>query len=161
MKPSRFFAFAFLILTAAGGAVWYIISDYYSRQDKAKKAANTEMVMYKNPGCQCCDRWADYMQDNGFTVSVNEAPNLPAIKAEHSIPQEMGACHTAFVGGYVIEGHVPADDVKKLLRERPKAAGLVVPGMPASSPGMNTAPNEPYKVYLFKNKEEVALFSSH
>lgn len=157
MKQSRFFAFTFFILAAAGGAVWYIISDYYTRQEQA----NTEMAMYKNPGCQCCDRWADYMRDNEFTVSVSEATNLPAIKAEHSIPQEMAACHTAFVGGYVIEGHVPADDVKKLLRERPKAAGLVVPGMPASSPGMNTALNEPYKVYLFKNKEEVALFSSH
>lgn len=117
--------------------------------------------MYKNPDCQCCDRWADYMEDNGFTVSINEAQNLPAIKAEHSIPQGMAACHTAFVGGYVVEGHVPAGDVKRLLNKRPKLAGLAVPGMPASSPGINTAPNEPFKVYIFNSLGAAKVFAKH
>ena len=160
MKPSRFFTYLLLILVVAGCAIGYIISDYYARLAEAK-TNNTEVVMYKNPGCQCCDRWADYMRDNGFTITTNEAPNLPAIKAEHSISQEMAACHTAFVGGYVVEGHVPAGDIKRLLNERPKVAGLAVPGMPASSPGMNTAPDNPFYVYIFDSLGAARVFAKH
>lgn len=160
MKLSRFFTYLFLILAAAGGAIWYIIGNYYARQAEPK-TNDTEVVMYKNPGCQCCDRWADYMRDNGFTVTTNEAPNLPAIKAEHSVPKEMTACHTAFVGGYVVEGHVPAGDIKRLLNERPKVAGLAVPGMPAGSPGMNTVPEDPFYVYIFDNLGASRVFAKH
>ena len=160
MKSSRFYTYLLFIIAAAGGAIWYIISDYYAHKAQAK-ASNKKVVMYKNPGCQCCDRWADYMEENGFTVTVNEAQNLPAIKKEHSVPQGMEACHTAFVGGYVVEGHVPADDVKRLLEEQPKVPGLVVPGMPASSPGMNTAKNKPYDVYLFDTLGRVKVFNSY
>ncbi len=157
MKFSRFLAYASLIIVVAGGAIWYIISDYYDSPQKQQ----ADIVMYKNEGCQCCDKWANYMQDSGYSVKTVAASNLYAIKADQGIPRDMGACHTAIVGDYVVEGHVPAQDIKRLLREEPDAAGLVVPGMPASSPGMNTALNEPYKVYLLKNDGSTEVFAQH
>lgn len=158
MKPKRFFAYASLIILIAGGAIWYIIDDYYDRQDSGSSA---DVVMYKNEGCQCCDKWAVYMQDKGFTVDAVTSPNLYAVKSEEGVPQDMGACHTAVVDDYVVEGHVPAEDINRLLEEKPDARGLVVPGMPASSPGMNTAPNEPYEVYLLKNDGSTEVFARH
>ena len=133
MKLSRFLAYASLVIVIAGGAIWYIINDYYDRP----QSEQADIVMYKNEGCQCCDKWANYMQGSGYSVKSVSAQNLYSIKSEQGIPRNMGACHTAVVGNYVIEGHVPAEDVMRLLREKPDAAGLVVPGIPASSPGMS------------------------
>lgn len=158
MKPQKFFAYASLVILIAAGAIWYIISDYY---DKQGTSATADVVMYKNDGCQCCDKWAVYMQGNGYSVKSVSAANLPGIKADQGIPRNMGACHTAIVGDYVVEGHVPAEDIKQLLAEKPNARGLVVPGMPASSPGMNTKPNEPYSVYLLKNDGSTEVFARH
>lgn len=160
MKPSRFLAYASLIILIAGGAIWYIMDDYYAQ---AKNGGNgqVDIVMYKNEGCQCCDKWAEYMQGSGYSVKSIASSNLYAVKAEEGIPRNMGACHTAIAGDYVIEGHVPAEDIMRLLKEQPDAAGLVVPGMPASSPGMNTALNEPYKVYLLKNDGSTEVYAQH
>ena len=157
MKLSRFLTYASLVVVIAGGAIWYIVSDYYDQPQKQQ----ADIVMYKNEGCQCCDKWANYMQGSGYSVKSVLAQNLYAIKADEGIPQDMGACHTAIIGDYVVEGHVPAEDVMRLLREQPDAAGLVVPGMPASSPGMNTALNEPFKVYLLKDDGSTEVFAQH
>ncbi|WP_138429979.1 DUF411 domain-containing protein [Fodinibius saliphilus] len=158
MKPSRFLAYAGAVILVAGGAIWYIINDYYANQPNQQQA---DVVMYKNEGCMCCEKWADYMQGSGYTVKSINAQNLNAVKAEQGIPRNMGACHTAIVGDYVVEGHVPAEDIMRLLREQPDARGLVVPGMPASSPGMNTALNEPYDVLLLKNDGSTEVFAQH
>ena len=158
MKPQKFFTYVALIIVIAGGAIWYIINDYYNPQDNEAAA---EVVMYKNEGCQCCDKWAVYMQSNGYRVKSVNSPNLYAVKADQGVPQNMGACHTAVVGDYVVEGHVPAEDIRRLLKEKPDARGLVVPGMPASSPGMNTKLNEPYKVYLLKKDGSTEVFAQH
>lgn len=158
MKLSRFLLYTSLIFAIAGGAIWYIISN--SNETEAQASAQ-DVVMYKNEGCQCCEKWGQYMQGSGYTVKSVNAQNLSEIKNEEKIPRNMGACHTAIVGDYVVEGHVPAQDVKKLLAEQPDALGLVVPGMPASSPGMNTALNEPYKVYLLKNDGSTEVFAQH
>lgn len=160
MKPSRFIAYASVIIIIAAGAIWYIVSDYYSSHE-AVPTAKADVVMYKNAGCQCCDKWAAYMQGSGYTVKTVAAQNLAAIKADQGIPQNMGACHTALIGNYVIEGHVPAEDIMRLQKEAPDAKGLVVPGMPASSPGMNTALNEPYEVYLLKNDGSTEVYARH
>lgn len=161
MKPSRFLAYASLIIIIiAGGAIWYIIDDYYAKKG-SNATANADIVMYKNSGCQCCDKWAEYMQGSGYSVKIVESQNLNAVKADQKVPQKMGACHTALVGDYVVEGHVPAEDVIRLLREKPDARGLVVPGMPASSPGMNTALNEPFKTYLLKNDGSTEVYAQH
>lgn len=101
------------------------------------------------------------MQRNGYSVSVIESQNLLSVKAEHGIPREMGACHTALIDGYVIEGHVPAGDIKRLLNEGPDVVGLAVSGMPASSPGMNTALNQPYEVSLFDRQGNTTVYAKH
>lgn len=160
MKPRTFIVSALLVIVAAGGAIWYIVSDYYARQQTRSVAAN-EIVMYKNAGCQCCDRWADHMRQRGYSVETVNAENLPAVKAEEGIPRNMGACHTALVGDYVVEGHVPAEDVMRMLQEQPNALGLAVPGMPASSPGMNTALNDPYNVYLLHKDGSTEVYAKH
>lgn len=160
MKPSRFLAYASFIIIIAGGAIWYIIDDYYAQRE-SNQTASADVVMYKNPGCECCDKWAEYMQGSGYSVEVVEAQNMAAIKSEEGVPRNMGACHTALIGDYVVEGHVPAGDVMRLLREKPDARGLVVPGMPASSPGMNTALNEPFKTYLLKDDGSTEVYAQH
>ncbi len=160
MKPSRFFAYASAVVLIAAGAIWYIVNNYYDQQD-AQSTATADVVMYKNAGCECCDKWASYMQGSGYSVEIVAAQNLSGIKADQGIPQNMGACHTALVGDYVVEGHVPAEDILRLLKESPDAKGLVVPGMPASSPGMNTALGEPYEVYLLKDDGSTEVYARH
>ena len=94
--------------------------------------------VYKSPACGCCGQWVRHMRGNGFSVVVHDVGDLDAVRARAGVPRALASCHTAWVGGYVLEGHVPALDVRKLLAERPKAVGLTVPGMPASAPGMET-----------------------
>lgn len=108
------------------------------------------VTVYKTPSCGCCARWITHLEENGFRVETVDVDDLGAVKAQYGIPDALASCHTAIVGGYVVEGHVPAGDVQRLLREQPEAGGLAVPGMPIGSPGMEMPgrPNEPYAVLL-------------
>lgn len=109
------------------------------------------VTVYKDPSCGCCGAWADHIAKAGFAVKVVESASLEKLKAEKGVPQALQSCHTALVAGYVLEGHVPAEAVKKLLNERPAIKGLAVAGMPAGSPGMEmpgVAP-EPFDVMTF------------
>ena len=107
-------------------------------------------TVYKTATCGCCTKWVDHMRAQGFDVKVHDVDDIGGVKAKLGVPLELGSCHTAVVGGYVIEGHVPADVVKRLLRERPKVAGLAVPGMPVSSPGMEQpGRRDPYAIVSF------------
>ncbi|HEU5480678.1 MAG TPA: DUF411 domain-containing protein, partial [Candidatus Tumulicola sp.] len=106
--------------------------------------------VYKSPACGCCGQWVRHMRGNGFSVVVHDVGDLDAVRARAGVPRALASCHTAWVGGYVLEGHVPALDVRKLLAERPKAVGLTVPGMPASAPGMDLPGAIPYDVLLFQ-----------
>lgn len=99
-------------------------------------AAPTPVEMWKSPQCLCCKDWATHLQSNGFSVNVHDEGNASA-RARLRIALQYGSCHTATVGGYAIEGHVPARDIRRLLAERPKGVGLAVPGMPIGSPGMD------------------------
>lgn len=112
------------------------------------KAAH--MVVHKSPTCGCCGLWVEHMQQAGFSVEVIETDDLAPIKERLGVPYGKGSCHTAEVDGYVIEGHVPAEDIRRLLAERPKARGLVLPGMPLGSPGMEVPDGrvQPYTVEL-------------
>jgi hypothetical protein len=94
------------------------------------------ITVYKNPTCSCCEKWVQYLQKEGFEVKAVNRDDLAPIKKKAGVPPAMSACHTALVDGYVIEGHVPAEAIRKLLQERPDTRGLAVPGMPANSPGM-------------------------
>jgi hypothetical protein len=162
MKSSRFFSYAAAIVLVAGGAIWYIISDYYDHQQQADQSAKSQVVMYKNPNCQCCTKWATHMEEAGFTVSIQPTQQMSAVKTNYKVPYDMGSCHTAVVNGYVVEGHVPAKEVKKLLEERPDAIGLAVPGMPVGSPGMEQGNRtEPYDVLLFGENGTKSTFASY
>jgi hypothetical protein len=121
------------------------------------------MNVYKSPTCGCCSDWVGYVEQHGFTVTVEDVADLAAIKAEHKIPAAMQSCHTALVDGYVIEGHVPVKDIERLLAERPDVVGIAVPGMPIGSPGMEvagTAP-EPFDVVAFDASGNTAVFASY
>lgn len=113
-------------------------------------AASEILEVYKTPWCGCCTAWVDHMREAGFDVRVTEMEDLTPLKARHGVSAELASCHTALIGGYVVEGHVPAADVARLLEERPEATGLAVPGMPMGSPGMEMdGHSEPYEVVLF------------
>ncbi len=127
------------------------------------KTASTDPVLevYKSPTCGCCGAWVDHMKENGYAVVVHEQQNLQSIKEKAGILPGQGSCHTAFIGDYVIEGHVPASDVDRLLAERPDAKGLTVPGMPVGSPGMEMGDRvDAYDVLLFDEKG-TEVFSHH
>jgi hypothetical protein len=112
--------------------------------------ATAEMVVYKSPTCGCCDLWVDHVRDNGFaveTVDIVEYDALVEKKREHGIAMDLGSCHTTLVGGYVVEGHVPASVIHRLLAERPDIHGIAVPGMPIGSPGMEGPNPRPYQVF--------------
>lgn len=120
-----------------------------------------EITIYKSPTCGCCGKWAKHLEDNGFKVKVieKEAKDINAVKQEHRLPTELASCHTGVVDGYAIEGHVPADDIKKLLKEKPVIKGIAVPRMPAGSPGMESDTPESYDVMSYDADGKTAVFS--
>ena len=113
-----------------------------------RAAALPPVTVWKDPNCGCCEGWVGHMRRTGFYVTVIASDDMTAVRQAHGVPDALQSCHTAAVGGYVVEGHVPAADVARLLAERPSARGLAVPGMPAAAPGMDMA-GDPYAVILF------------
>lgn len=125
-------------------------------------SAGDEVVMYKDPNCGCCGKWAEHMRAAGFKVKEIKSTEMSTIKREAGVPQALGSCHTAKVGGYVVEGHVPAADVKRLLAEKPKVAGIAAPGMPMGSPGMEGPyPADRYEVVSFAADGNTRVFATH
>ena len=126
-----------------------------------KKAAKPNLAVYKDAQCGCCQSWVEHMKLNGYTATVTNA-DMNVIKREHKIPAALGSCHTTLVGGYLIEGHVPASDVDKLLTLKPaNVRGLTIPGMPKSAPGMDLTPFEPYTVLSFDAAGKTTIFARH
>lgn len=108
------------------------------------------VTVYKSPTCGCCGDWVSYLRDEGFSVNVQDRVNLRPVKQELGVPEDLASCHTATVGNYVVEGHVPAEQVKRLLAETPDLTGIAVPGMPIGSPGMERGNRvQPYSVIGF------------
>ena len=130
----------------------------------AAAAAPVLVEVWKSPSCGCCKDWITHMEASGFRVRVHDTGNT-AMRERLQIPMQLGSCHTALVGGYAIEGHVPAKDVQRLLRERPQAVGLAVPGMPIGSPGMDGPEYGPrrdaYDVLLVVRGGSPRVFSSY
>ncbi|MGZ5918067.1 MAG: DUF411 domain-containing protein [Methyloceanibacter sp.] len=130
----------------------------------ASDVAAPAVEVWKSATCQCCGNWVKHLEANGFAVTVNatEPTALQRLKAEAGIPAKLASCHTAKIGGYVIEGHVPATDIKRLVAEKPEAIGLTVPGMPQGSPGMEQGGTfEPYDVLLVKKDGTTEIFAHH
>lgn len=129
----------------------------------AALAEGPTVAVYKTPTCGCCTKWIEHLQAAGFEVEARELESLTMVKASNGVPRPLASCHTALVGGYVIEGHVPAEDIRRLLAERPAVSGLAVPGMPLGSPGMehpDAARHEDYEVLSF-GPDGVAVFAQH
>ncbi len=136
-----------LALLVSAGTAW------------AQSAARVEV--FKSPYCGCCEQWMKHMRDNGFAVQAHNVAETPAdIKTLH-IPESLESCHTAKAADYVVIGHVPAADIRRLLKEKPKAVGLSVPGMPASAPGMDDPKAVPYETLLVYADGTTRIFARH
>lgn len=123
--------------------------------------ADPTIAVYKTPTCGCCTKWVEHLRENGFEVETTNLADLRAVKSMSGIAPEQASCHTARVDGYVIEGHVPASDIKRLLAERPTARGLTVPGMPLGSPGMEHPNPQHYEVLLLDAAGDTRVFAKH
>lgn len=119
--------------------------------------------VYKDPSCGCCSKWIDHLRSHGFAARAIDTDKLDQIKASRGVPRQARSCHTAIVGGYVVEGHVPAADIQRLLKERPSIVGIAVPGMPIGSPGMEVPGTkaQPYDVIAFEKDGSTRVFASH
>jgi hypothetical protein len=121
------------------------------------------LTIYKSPTCGCCVKWVDHVKAAGFETVVHDHDDMTAVKDNLGVPRDLRSCHTSQVEKYLIEGHVPAEDIRRLLAERPKVVGLAVPGMPSSSPGMAVPgdPHEPFEVLAFSQDGTTEIFAKH
>jgi hypothetical protein len=131
MIDRRAFVIRISGLVAAG-----VAGTRVAAQVSGSSAKPTAITVYKSSSCGCCAKWLDHVRDNGFKPTVHDEEDMDAIKAQLGVPVAVRSCHTALVGSYLIEGHVPASDIKRLVAEQPRVAGLAVPGMPSGTPGM-------------------------
>lgn len=144
-----------LAVAAATGIAWgFGLFD-------GKTTAAQEVVVYKSPTCGCCGKWADHLGRNGFRIRVIGVDDLSPIKQRYGVGDELASCHTAVVSGYVVEGHVPAADIQRLLAERPGIKGLTVPGMPAAAPGMDIPGGGPFDVLTFDAKGRRGVYARY
>ncbi len=129
---------------------------------RAEAQAGPAIHVVKTATCGCCNEWVTHLRQAGFRVTVANVPDVTPTARRLGVPDDLRSCHTAMAGGYAIEGHVPAADIRRLLRERPAAAGLAVPGMPIGSPGMEHGGHrQPYNVVLFNRAGQRTLFARH
>ena len=120
------------------------------------------VVVYKSPTCGCCSKWIDHLKQAGFTVESHDEAEMSLVKTKLGVPEALASCHTATVNGYVIEGHVPAEDIRQLLAKRPNATGLAVPGMPIGSPGMEVGDRvDAYQTLLFDAQGQSSVFNQY
>ena len=124
------------------------------------RAAKPQLTVYKSSTCGCCSNWVEHMKANGFEVKAIDVDDIDMVKREHGVPASATSCHTAVVNGYIVEGHVPADAVQKMLRDKPAIAGIAVPGMPVGAPGMEVpgGQREPYTIVSFDKSGKTAVY---
>ena len=158
MKPTLLRTFLPLLPLVAIAAT--PLAGQTGRASSASTAAPLAMQVYKTPTCGCCAKWVEHMKVAGFSPEVHDMPDVSPVKAKVGLPRALQSCHTALVGGYVIEGHVPADLVQRLLKEKPKVAGIAVPGMPVGSPGMEMGDRkDPYDVIAFAKDGSTSVYA--
>lgn len=145
MKSSARTIFLLILLNA--GAAW------------AQPAGSVEV--FKSPDCGCCGQWVEHLRQSGFQVTPRDTSNVSAARKQMGMPDALGSCHTARIGRYVIEGHVPAADIQRLLKEKPVALGLAVPAMPPGSPGMESAKPIPYETLLVQTNGTYSVYARH
>jgi hypothetical protein len=146
----------FLAASAAGA----LAPLAFSRRLLAMEA-NPVITVYKDPNCGCCAKWVKHLAANGFVTKVQDTPDMDAVKKNMRVPADLQSCHTAVVDRYVIEGHVPAADIKKLLASKESVQGLAAPGMPMGSPGMEGGTPDKYDVIAFSTDGKKRVFAKH
>jgi hypothetical protein len=125
-------------------------------------SAAIEVTVFKSPTCGCCKEWVEHLRKHAFTVVSKDTSDVSSVKRTAHVPSGLYSCHTAFVNGYVVEGHVPAEDIQRLLKDKPKIAGIAVPGMPAGSPGMEAGSRkDAYDVVAFKRDGTTSVYAKH
>jgi hypothetical protein len=161
----KYVAGSFLILSIALSGCGQSAQDARSGVSPIAHAAaaeQPELVVYKNATCGCCGLWVEHMRKAGFAAKVHNVDNMSPVKERVGVPYSMGSCHTAEVGGYFIEGHVPAEEVLRLLKEKPQAKGLTVPAMPIGSPGMEQGNmQQPYEVHLVNKDGTTSVYARY
>lgn len=126
------------------------------------KAEMIDITVHRSPSCSCCGKWVEHLKQNNFNVKDIVADDVQAIKSQYGVTKELASCHTAIVNGYAIEGHVPADDIKTLLKNKPDIVGIAVPGMPSGTPGMEMGgKKDAYQVISFDKKNQHQVFNSY
>jgi hypothetical protein len=127
---------------------------------RPRPPAVTAMEVYRSPTCGCCGKWVEHVKAAGFSPAVHQVDDVSPVKTKGGVPGDLQSCHTALIGGYVIEGHVPADVIQQLLTEKPNIAGVAVPGMPVGSPGMEQGPRkDPYEVIAFTKDGKRSVYA--
>jgi hypothetical protein len=157
MRPLPTLTVLSLLVTACGRA-----DAAPEASDALTSAADPSLpgvLVYKSPTCGCCNGWVEHMRAAGFAVDARDVTDLMSVKRDAGVPVALSSCHTTLVDGYVVEGHVPAEQVKRLLAERPEIAGLAAPGMPVGSPGMEGASAQPYEVFSFDRDGRTEVFA--
>lgn len=144
--------------TRIGLAALALVVSLISNGVEAQKPIPVQV--YKDAFCGCCANWVEHLKRAGFAATAENIADMNALKDKHGVPAKTRSCHTALVGGYVIEGHVPAAEIQRLLKEKPKVAGLAVPGMPIGSPGMEGPNARPYDVLTFDKTGKTAVYST-
>ena len=129
---------------------------------RASAAAKPIVNVYKSPTCGCCKLWVTHLKDNGFPTTAEDVADLGSVKKKHGVPEALQSCHTALVDGYVVEGHVPADLIDRLLADRPQVMGIAVPGMPIGSPGMEVPGRaaDRYQILTFDRTGRTTVFAT-
>lgn len=153
-----------IIISASGFAIYVrnIISTQTASSQISLLPVVKTVVAYRSPTCGCCGEWVKRMEAAGFSINDKITEDMEAVKQRYNVPKNLVSCHTAIADGYVVEGHVPPDDVKRLLQEAPKVLGIAVPGMPIGSPGMESGNiREPYAVYSFTEEGKTDIFQAH
>jgi hypothetical protein len=150
-----------LAVSATLGSASWAVAHSHADADEAR-GAPIRMTVFKDPNCGCCKSWVDYMRKHGFEVTVRDTSDVAGVKRTARLPDRLASCHTAFVNGYVVEGHVPAEDVQRMLDQKPRIAGIATPGMPAGSPGMEVPDRkDAYDVIAFKRDGSTSVYAKH
>lgn len=145
------------------GAVAAVMAGIIFLAEPVAEVSASEITVYKSPTCGCCKEWVDHLRDEGFKVISRDRNNMDPIKSTYGVTRNLQSCHTAVVDGYVVEGHVPADDIKRMLKEKPKIVGLTAPGMPQKSPGMQPPGEKPsgYDVLTFDKSGKTTVYTRY
>jgi hypothetical protein len=163
MKHTKYILYSILVIFSAAGLAacsQNTKTRTKTNETTSPKAKTASITMYRNPGCQCCEQWAAYMEKHGFSVTIKSRSSTGAVKDKYKVPNSLKACHTALIDGYVVEGHVPVEAINKMLKEQPDIKGIAVPGMPAGAPG-GRGNRAPVKVYSFNGQGKVTDYGTY